>query len=62
MTPLTGMKVRRRAAGVTQQQAGAWIGVTKQGFGKIESGSSPLDIRRAAIVAARLGCQLEELL
>lgn len=59
---LAGLKTRRTAAGITQQTAGAWIGVTKQGFGKIESGASPLDIRRARILAERLGCEIGELL
>lgn len=62
MTPLAGLKARRTAAGVTQEAAGAWIGVTKQGFAKLEVGSSPLDIRRARIISERLGCAMEALL
>jgi DNA-binding XRE family transcriptional regulator len=56
------MKARRTAAGFTQEQAGAWIGVTKQGFAKLEAGSSPLDVRRARVIAERLACRMEDLL
>lgn len=62
MSHLAGLKARRTAAGVTQEAAGRWIGVTKQGFAKLEAGTSPLDIRRGRLIAERLSCTLEELL
>lgn len=62
MKPLAGLKRRRTAARISLEAAGAWIGVSKQHFAKLESGGSPLDLQRARVIAERLGCAMEELL
>jgi transcriptional regulator with XRE-family HTH domain len=58
---LEGLKRRRTSARVSLESAGAWIGVSKQHFSKLEAGSSPLDIQRARVIAERLGCTIEGL-
>lgn len=59
--PLAGLSERRKAAGISQKDAGAWNGVTKQNQAHWESGRTPLDIHRARVIADRLGCPIEGL-
>jgi DNA-binding XRE family transcriptional regulator len=59
--PLSGLTERRKAAGISQKDAGQWNGVTKQNQAHWETGRTPLDIHRARVIASHLGCSLEHL-
>jgi transcriptional regulator with XRE-family HTH domain len=59
--PLVGLRKRREAAGLTQEEAGKRLSVNKSQYGKFEMGVTRLDIHRAAILAKLLGCAIEEL-
>jgi DNA-binding XRE family transcriptional regulator len=60
--PLVGLQCRREKQGLTTYDLAPAIGVTQSHFSKIERGCAPLTIHRAAKLAKRLGCRIEELL
>lgn len=60
--PLAGLKAARLERGLSGEAMGAAIGVTKSHYGKIESGGLRLDVRRAKVLADKLGIQMESLL
>lgn len=59
---LIGLEQRREFHCLTQQNMADLIGCTQSQYAKFESGKIRLDVHRAAILADRLGCHVEELL
>ncbi len=59
--PLWGLRKRREAAGMTQAQIGAIIGVNQSHYRQFESGGVRLDITRAKALASWLECKIEDL-
>jgi transcriptional regulator with XRE-family HTH domain len=49
------LKQIREAAGQTQEQAGEALGITKQAYGRKESGKRPLTTEEAVILAGLFG-------
>lgn len=61
MRPLEGLIERRKARGITATDMGRTIGVGCGHYRKMEKGETTLDIRRARVLARRLGCTMEDL-
>lgn len=59
--PMRGLAQRRKARGVSQETAASWIGMTKQGLHRIETGAARLDVVKARQLAKGLSCSVEEL-
>jgi transcriptional regulator with XRE-family HTH domain len=60
--PLKGLAVRREFHNLTQAACAEIIGVSQAHYDKLEKGRTRLDVHRAATLAKRLGCSIEELL
>ena len=60
--PLLGLTMRREFQNLTQTAMAEVIDVTQSQYQKMEKGTTRLDIYRAAKLAKRLGCAIEELL
>jgi DNA-binding XRE family transcriptional regulator len=60
--PLAGLQCRREKQGLTTYQLAPAIGVSQSHYAKIEAGKVRLDVHRAAMLAKRLGCRIEDLL
>lgn len=60
--PLNGLASRREFLGITQADMARVIGVAQGHYHKIEAGDVRLDVHRAAKLAKRLGCSIDELL
>lgn len=45
---------------MTQEEAGALIGVNKSLYGKFENGKNRLDVFRASVLAHRLQCSIDD--
>lgn len=60
--PLRGLQCRREFQNLTQADLAAEIGVTASQFSKFEKGLVRLDVYRAAKLARRLDCTIDELL
>jgi DNA-binding XRE family transcriptional regulator len=61
-TPLTGLEMRREFHNLTQAEMGRVIGVAQSQYHKMEKGIVRLDIHRAAKLAKRLHCRIDDLL
>jgi transcriptional regulator with XRE-family HTH domain len=59
---LAGLQCRREFQDLTQADLAELIGVTASQFSKFEKGLVRLDVYRAAKLARRLGCTIDELL
>lgn len=59
--PLEGLRRIRQERGLTQQQMGDWLGVTKSHYGKFELGQTPLTYHEAKKIAKGLGVPMEAL-
>ena len=55
------IQVTRQAAGLTQEQLAAAVGVSRQTVAKWESGETSPDLEHAAALADALGCTLDAL-
>jgi DNA-binding XRE family transcriptional regulator len=60
--PLRGLEMRREFHNLTQADAAKLIDVTQGHYNKIEKGTVRLDVHRAAKLARRLGCSIDQLL
>lgn len=60
--PLRGLEMRREFHNLTQADLGKEIGATQGHYNKLEKGTVRLDVHRAAQLAKRLGCTIEQLL
>jgi DNA-binding XRE family transcriptional regulator len=60
--PLNGLKMRRETSDFTQAEIAKSIDVTQSHYRKLESGAVRLDVYRAALLAKKLGCRIDDLL
>jgi transcriptional regulator with XRE-family HTH domain len=60
--PLAGLKALRERYGIHQADIASMIDVTQSHYCKLEAGTVRLDIYRAARLAKRLQCTIDELL
>lgn len=60
--PLRGLEMRREFHNLTQADMAKVIEVTQGHYNKLEKGTVRLDVHRAAKLAKRLGCSIEQLL
>lgn len=60
--PLGGLQLRREQSPFNRTELAAVTGVSQSHYCKIENGAVRLDIHRAAKLAAKLGCRIEELI
>lgn len=60
--PLRGLEMRREFHNLKQGEMGKLIGVSQSQFQKFEKGTVRLDIYRAAKLAKRLNCAIDDLL
>lgn len=59
---LYGLRERRIFRRLTQQELADVIGVNQSHYRQMESGGVRLDVHRAAKLAEKLGCHIEELI
>jgi transcriptional regulator with XRE-family HTH domain len=59
--PLGGLRRIRKEKGITQEDMGKWLGVTKSHYGKFELGGTPLTYHEALKIAKALGVPMEAL-
>ena len=57
----TNIQATRQAAGLTQEQLAAEVGVSRQTVAKWESGETSPDLEHAAALADALGCTVDAL-
>lgn len=60
--PLNGLRLRREQSDFDQTELGAAIGVTQSHYRKLEAGLVRLDVYRAALLAKKFGCRIDDLL
>jgi DNA-binding XRE family transcriptional regulator len=60
--PLKGLKLRREQSDFTQSDLGKAIEATQSQYHKFETGAVRLDVYRAAVLAKKLGCRIDDLL
>jgi transcriptional regulator with XRE-family HTH domain len=60
--PLKGLELRREQSDFTQADLGEAIDVTQSHYLKLERGKVRLDVHRAAVLAKKLGCRIDDLL
>jgi transcriptional regulator with XRE-family HTH domain len=60
--PLTGLVMRREFHNLTQADMARIVGCTQSQYQKFEKGTVRLDVHRAAKLAKRLSCHIEDLL
>jgi transcriptional regulator with XRE-family HTH domain len=60
--PLKGLASRREFRGLTQEDMAVVAGCSQSQYHKFEKGLVRLDVHRAAKLARRLGCSIDELL
>jgi DNA-binding XRE family transcriptional regulator len=60
--PLKGLRLRRENSPFNQTDLANEIDVTQSHYNKLEAGKVRLDVYRAALLAKKLGCRIDDLL